>query len=115
MVVASGEERRPRRRAEGSGMETVIPQAICRHTFCSWGSAGTTEYTRCSKTHIVEQDNENIRCASRWTQLRNRRKLGLRIFRIIGSEANRPAVRNWQYFALDGIVRGHCVPFYRHL
>jgi hypothetical protein len=49
-----------------SRVEAVVPETICRQTFCSWGSARSTENTRRTKTHIIKEDQENVRCTGRW-------------------------------------------------
>ncbi len=84
MVVAPREQRLPSRRAERRGVEAIVFQANRCELVKIGCLARPAKSTRRRKADVVEQHDQYVRRASRWAQRHDRRKLGVRIFGVVG-------------------------------
>ena len=95
-MVASGQQSLSRRRAKRRGMKTVVFQAAGRQAFCRRRVTWTAKGAGGAKARVIKQDDQDIRSTFGWAQLRNRRELGVRIFRIVGDQACARSIRDWK-------------------
>ena len=86
MVVAPGQQRLPRRRAEGGGVEAVVLQAARRQLFRVRRLAGAAEGARRAEPGVVDEDDQHVGRALGRAQLLDRREFGVRIPRVIGDQ-----------------------------
>jgi hypothetical protein len=108
-MVAAREHCRARRRAESGRVETGVLQSLCREALRRRRLARTAERARRAKADIIEQDDEHVRGASWRTQLSDRRELRIRVFRVVGRQADWLAIRNRQYLPWDVVLARHRV------
>src|SRR5437867_3958834 len=107
-MVAAREQSSTRWGAERRGVEAVETQPVRGKLFGYRSLARAAECTGCSESGVINQDHQDVGSAFGWPQLADRRKFCVRIFCVVGSEADRLAIRDRQYVTLDGVIRwGH--------
>ena len=104
MVIASGEQRLARGRAERGGVEAVEFQAARREPLRRRRVARPPEGARRAEAHVVEQDDEDVRRALRRPQRLDGRKLGVRVLGIVGRQPHVLRVRDGENGSLDLFV-----------
>ena len=107
MVVASGQQRLARRRAQRGGVEAVVLQAARRQLLRVRRLAGAAEGARRAEAGVVDQDDQDVRRALGRAQLLDRRVLRLRILRVIGDQAAPRRVRHREVGAMLLVVAVH--------
>src|SRR5262249_55147803 len=88
VVVASGEERSPRRRAQRRGVEVVVAEPLCGEAVEGGRGCWSSERARGSETHIIQKDKKDV--GSRRGRLD---RLGKVRLRVIGLQAHRALER----------------------
>ena len=96
VVVAAGQQRLPRRRADGRSMETGVLQAFRRQILRVRRRARAAEGARSAKPAVVNQDNQDVGRALRRAQIRDRRCLPVRVLRVVRDELRLFGVRHRQ-------------------
>ena len=94
MVVAPGQQRLPRRRAEGGGVEAVVLQAARRQLLRVRRLAGAAEGAGRAEPGVVDQDDQHVGRALGRTQLLDRRELRVRILRVVGRQTHVRLIRD---------------------
>ena len=82
VMVAPGEQRLARRRAERGGVEAVVRQALGRHPLQGGHVDRAAEGAGRAEAHVVDQDDDHVRRALRRAQ--RWRRLGLHILAVQG-------------------------------
>ncbi len=100
MVVAPGQQRLARRRAQGRGVEAVVLQAARRQLLRVRRLAGAAEGARRAEAGVVDQDDQDVGRALRRAQLLNRRELRVRILRVVGDQPGARRIGNRQVRAV---------------
>lgn len=77
VVIASGEQRGTRGRAERGGVKVVVAQAIAGEAFGGRHVNGSAECAGLSESHVVDQDDQNVWSASWSLDLETRRSFDL--------------------------------------
>ena len=90
VVVATGQQRGASRRAQRRGVEPVVLQTPGSQPLRRRRVAWATERTRGSEAHVVEQDDEHVRCSRRWPQRLDGREARFRVLRV---ERQRTGIR----------------------
>src|SRR5678815_378369 len=90
-------------------MEAVVLEAVRCQLLGVRRPAWAAERARGAEAHVVEQNDQDVRRAGRWAQLRDGRELRVRVLRIVGRQRDGLAVRNRQYLALNRVVGSHRV------
>ena len=84
VVVAAGEERLARRRAERRGVEAVVLETVRRETLGNGCRHGPPNALEAREADVVDQDDEHVRRSVRRSQRLDRRERRLRILRVQG-------------------------------
>ena len=92
VVVAAGEQRLPRRRAERRRVEAVVLQPVRRQPLGGRRLARPAEGARGSEAGVVEQDDEHVRRAGRRPQRLDRRERRVRVLRVVRGQPDVRAV-----------------------
>ena len=87
MVVAPGEQRLAGRRADGGGVETIVPQATRRQLVQGRRLAGAAESAGGPEPGVVNEDDQHVGRALRRAQLLDGRILCIRILRVVDDRA----------------------------
>jgi hypothetical protein len=87
VVIAPGQQRLPRRRTQGGGMEAVELEAACRQFLRVRRVARTAERAGRAKANVVDQDEQHIGRRLGRAQLLDRREFRVRVSRIEREEA----------------------------
>jgi len=82
VVIAAGEQRGARGRAQGGGVEAGVAQAAVGQPIGSGGMHRSAKRTGGTKADIVEHDQQDIGCAVRRALGRDGRKLDPELFRV---------------------------------
>src|SRR5271166_3204507 len=109
MVVAPGEQRLARRRAQRRGMEAAVLEPALRQPLGCRRVDGAAEGARGGKACVVDEDDQNIGRALWRTQRLDRRELGIWVLCVIGRDADVLPVRNGQNLALQ-VFSHECAP-----
>ena len=110
VMVAAAEERRAGRRAERGRVESRVLQTAGGELLEVRRPARAAERGRRAEAGIIDQDDQDVRCAGRRTDRPDRRILRVRVLRVERREADRGDIRNRQHAALDRVFRlGHGV------
>jgi hypothetical protein len=88
MMITPGEHRLTCRRTQCRGVEAVIFQSACRQPLCCRCADGTAEGTGGRKTHVVEQNDQDIGRSLGRPQRLDGRKFCVRIFGIVGCQTD---------------------------
>ena len=96
VVVAAGQQRLARRRAERGGVEAVELQTARRQLLRVRRLAGTAEGAGRAEAGVVDQDDEHVGRTLGRPQLLDRRKLTVRVLRVVGNELGAFRVRHRQ-------------------
>ncbi len=96
VVVAAGQQRLPRRRAERRGVEAVELQAARRQLLRGRRLAGAAEGAGGAESRVIDQDNQHIGRTLGRPQLLDGRKLAVRVLRVVGDELGAFGVRHRQ-------------------
>ncbi len=83
VVVAPGQQRRPRRGAEGGGVEAVVLQPGRRQLFQVRRLAGAAKGAVRTEPGVVDQDEQHVGRALGRAQLLDWREFGVRVPRVI--------------------------------
>ena len=94
MVIASGQQRLPRRRAERGGVEADVLQATRCQRLRARRLAGPAEGARRSESCVVDEHDQDVRCPLGRAQLLDGRKLAVRVLRVIGNRLGPQGVRH---------------------
>ena len=109
VMVAARQQRGSRRRAQGAGVEPVVPQPTGRQPFRRRHPARPPERGRRAEPDVVEQDDQHVGCPFRWQQRLDRRERRVGVLGVIGRQPGRRPVGDRQHRA--GMpVRAHHVP-----
>ena len=107
MVVASGEEGLARGRAERGGVEAIELEAFGgKHLRCgraAWAAEGAGG----AEAGVVDQDDQNVGCASGWAQRVDWRVFVFGVFCVVEDQAFARLVRNWEYCPLNVVLNAH--------
>ena len=80
VVVPAGDERGPRRAAQGGGVEAVVPQALGRELVHRRRRDAAAERAELAEAGVVEQDQHDVRRAlGRLHRLRELRLVGVEV------------------------------------
>src|SRR5215471_16331198 len=103
VVIAPGEKRRPRGRAQCSGMEVRVTQPVARDAIQRrrWNHA--TERARSAETDIVRDDEEDVRSIFRRSD--TRRPIGFRLRRVHVDLAAKRRIRSRKITAIYRLRR----------
>src|SRR5271170_4319754 len=82
-------------------MKAIEFKAAGRQKFRVRRVARTAKDAGRSKTCVVDQDNQNIRCSLGWAQLGDRWEFGVRILRVIGNQPCARAIRDGENCSLN--------------
>src|SRR5688572_18203635 len=107
MVIASGQQRLPRRRAERGGVHAVVLETLVRELLEVRRLARATERARRAEADVVDQHDQNVRRARRRLEPLDRRELRVGILRVEGGQSDWWPV----WYRQDG-ARNRC--FLRH-
>ena len=107
VVVAAGEQRLARRRAQRGRVEAVVLQAARRQTFGVRRLAWAAEGARRAEARIVDQDDEDVGRALRRAQLLDRRIFRVRILRIVGDQAGSLRIGDRQMVSENLVRKAH--------
>jgi hypothetical protein len=77
VVVASGEQRRSRRRAERCGVKAVVAQALVSQPLQCWRIGWPAERARLTEADIVQHDQQHVGCVIWRCPQRNNVRLGV--------------------------------------
>src|SRR4051812_35040619 len=94
-------------------MKAGVLQASGGEPLSGRSVARATKRARGAESDIVEQDDEDVGGASRRAQLADRRELRIRILGIVGRQADRLAVRNWEHVTREIILACHLLLQFR--
>ncbi len=104
VMVASGQQRGPRRRAEGRRMKAIVLESLGRELLERRRLARAAKRARRAESHVVDEYDENVRCASGRTQRYDRRVFRVGVFRVVRREPGRGDVGNGQHVARARVV-----------
>ena len=110
VMVASGEERRPSRRAQGGRMKPVVADPLAEDALEGRGVDLAAKRRRLARTRVVHQDNENVRSILGKPTWRHARLVD----RLLHREADLAGHRCWRkrkgFLLLQPLLRtGHRV------
>ena len=108
VMVPPVQQRGPRRRAQGRRVESVVLESLACEALSRRGADRAAKRAAGGKSDVVDQDEEDVRCAIRRSDFRDRRKACRRVLGVVGREPGRRAVRYGKHRALD-LIR-HVVP-----
>jgi hypothetical protein len=91
MMVAAGEQRLPRRRAQRSGVQSGVLHAARGELLEIGRLARAAEGAARAETHVVDQNDQHVRRALGRPHIPDRRIAGIGIFGVVGSQ---PRVRH---------------------
>ena len=94
VMVAPGQERLARRRAEGGGVEAVVLQAARCQLLRGRRLAGAAEGARGAEPGVVDQDDQDVGRALGRAQLLDGRELGVRVLRVVSDQPGPDRVRH---------------------
>ena len=100
VVVATGQQRLARRRAERRRVEAVVLQAVRGESLGGRRRARSAEGARGAEAGVVEQDDQHVRRTRRRPQRLDRREGRVGILRVVGDQALVRTVRDRQDIAL---------------
>jgi hypothetical protein len=100
VVVASGQQRLARRRAQGGRVEAIVLQSPRGQLFQGWHVTRAAEGAGRAEAGVIDQDDEDVRRTGGRTKLRDGRVLRLRILGVVGDLARPKRVRQGQVGAL---------------
>src|SRR4029450_2619149 len=100
MVVASGNQGRARRRAEGRGMKLCVPQSVLSDAIQGRGWHYAAKRTRRAEPAIVRHDEQNVGRAFRWDNARRPPRFRLGGFLLDHSAEFR--IRRRELLAVNG-------------
>ena len=101
VVVAPGQQGRPRRGAQRRRVEAVVLQAVPGQPLSRRRRARPAERARRGEADVVEQDDKHVGRARRWLQRLDRWKLRLRVLRVQGQRPAVRPVRDRKHISLD--------------
>ena len=107
MVVAAGQQRLPRRRAERGGVEAVVLQAARRQLLRGRRLAGAAEGAGRTESGVIDQDDQDIGRPLGRAQLLDGRKLTVRVLRVVSDERGPLGVRHRQMGTVFLVLRAH--------
>src|SRR5688572_2469193 len=85
-------------------MEAVVPEPRRGETLGGGGLTGAAERARGAEAGVVDQDDQNVGRAARWTKITDGRVFGVGIFGVVSGQADGLPVRNRQNAALKRFV-----------
>ena len=100
VVIATGEQGLPRRRAERRRVEAVVPEPVRREPLEIRRLARPAEGARRPEAGVVEQHDQHVRRAFRRPQRLDRREARVRALGVVGRDADKVRVGNRQDAAL---------------
>ena len=86
VMVAPGEQRLPRRRAQRRGVEARVPQPALRELLEVRGLARAAEDAGRAVADVVDEDHQHVGRALRRPQVPDRRKLRVRVLGVVGDQ-----------------------------
>ena len=109
VVVAPGEQRLPRGRAQGGRVEARVPQPALCELLDVRGLARTAEHAGRAVSDIVDEDHQYVGRALRRPHVPDRRELRVRVLGVIRDQARMLNVGNRKTRSLNLVVRTHVV------
>ena len=107
VVIAAGEQRLPRRRAQRGRVEARVSQPALGQLLEVRGLAGTAEHAGRAVAHVVDEDHQHIGRTLRRPHVPDRRELRVRILRVIRDQTVVLDVGNRQVRSVDVVGVAH--------
>ena len=109
VVVAPGQQRLARRRAQRGGVEAVVLQPVRRQPLGGRRVARAAEGGRGAEAHVVDQDDQHVGRALGRAQRLDRRILRIRVLGVVGRQPDMRDVGDGEDLPLDLVLGAHCV------
>ena len=109
VMVASGEQRLPRRRAQRGRVEARVPQSALGELLEVRGLAWTAEHAGRAVADVVDEDHQHVGRALRRPHVPDRRELRVRVLGVVGDQTRMLDVGNRETRSLNLVVRTHSV------
>ena len=103
MMISTGQHRLSRRRAQRSRVEAIVFQAARGELLEVRRLARPAERAGRAEANVVDQDDQNIRCARWRPQFADRRIFGVRVFGIVGRQTDRRLIRDGKHGSMDAV------------
>ena len=110
MVIAPGEQRLARGRAERGRVKAVELQPVRRQPLGVRRGDGPAEGARGAKPAVVDQHDQHVGRALGRPQRLDRRELRVRILRVVGGQSHVLGVGNGKNRSLNLVLRTHTAP-----
>ena len=109
VVVAAGEQRLARRRAQRRGVEAVELEAALGEPLGGRRVDRAAEGARRGEADVVEQHDQHVGRALRRPQRLDRRELGVRILGVVGRQSDVLRVGDGKNRSLNRVARAHAL------